>query len=101
MSAMAAAFAESGHGILTGMTTRPRSEAGYPMTLGNMRANGVRSVDVACWQCPDRARAGLRAPLRRPARSRAVSGAASGLGGIDPFQCNPDRDRLSSVNFRG
>jgi hypothetical protein len=29
------------------------------------------------------------------------SGAASGLGGIDPFQCNPDRDRLSSVNFRG
>jgi hypothetical protein len=50
MSAMAAAFAESGHGILTGMSTRPRSQAGDPMTLGNMRADGVRSLDVSCWQ---------------------------------------------------
>jgi hypothetical protein len=22
-----------------------------PMTLGNMRANGVRSLKVSCWQC--------------------------------------------------
>ena len=22
-----------------------------PMTLGNMRANGVRSLDVSCWNC--------------------------------------------------
>ena len=22
-----------------------------PMTLGNMRANGVRSLDVSCWVC--------------------------------------------------
>jgi hypothetical protein len=22
-----------------------------PMELGNMRANGVRSPDVSCWQC--------------------------------------------------
>jgi hypothetical protein len=22
-----------------------------PVTLGNMRANGVRSLDVSCWQC--------------------------------------------------
>jgi hypothetical protein len=51
---MAAAFAESGHGILTGMGTRPRSAAGDPMTLGNMRANGVRSLDVSCWQCHHR-----------------------------------------------
>jgi hypothetical protein len=49
----AAAFAESGH-ILSGMSTRPRSEAGPPMTLGNMRANGVRSLDVSCWQCHHR-----------------------------------------------
>jgi hypothetical protein len=42
----AAAFAESGHGILTSMGTRPRSQAGDPMTLGNMRANGVRSLAV-------------------------------------------------------
>jgi hypothetical protein len=26
-----------------------------PMTLGNMRANGVRSLDVSCWQCHHRA----------------------------------------------
>jgi hypothetical protein len=38
-------FAGSGHGILAGMSTRPRSPAGDPMTLGNMRANGVRSLD--------------------------------------------------------
>jgi hypothetical protein len=54
MSAMAAAFAESGHGSLTGMSTRPRSPAGDPMTLGNMRANDVRSFDVSCWQCHHR-----------------------------------------------
>ncbi len=24
---------------------------GPPMTLGNMRANGVRRVDVSCWEC--------------------------------------------------
>jgi hypothetical protein len=23
-----------------------------PMTLGNMRANGVRSLAVSCWQMP-------------------------------------------------
>jgi hypothetical protein len=46
---MTAAFAESGHGILAGMSTRPLSQAGDPMTLGNMRANGLRSLDVSCW----------------------------------------------------
>jgi hypothetical protein len=45
MSAMVAAFAKSGHGILPGMSTRPRSQPGPPMTLGNMRANGVRYAD--------------------------------------------------------
>jgi hypothetical protein len=34
--------------------------AGYkdliePMTLGDMRANGVRSLDVSCWNCHHRA----------------------------------------------
>jgi hypothetical protein len=24
---------------------------GPPMTLGNMRANGVRRLSVSCWQC--------------------------------------------------
>jgi hypothetical protein len=26
-----------------------------PMTLGNVRANGVRSLDVSCWLCHHRA----------------------------------------------
>ena len=54
MSALATAFAESGHGIPTGMGTRPRSQSGPPMALGNMRANGVRSLDVCCWVCHHR-----------------------------------------------
>jgi cold shock protein len=45
MSVSATAFAETGHGILTGMSTPPDP---HPMTLGNMRANGVRSLDVSC-----------------------------------------------------
>jgi hypothetical protein len=40
-------------GILPGMSTRSRSQAGPPMTLGNMRANGVRVLDVSCWLCHD------------------------------------------------
>jgi hypothetical protein len=36
---------------LTGMSTRLRSQAGPPMTLGNMRANGVRSLAVSCHLC--------------------------------------------------
>jgi hypothetical protein len=34
-----------------GMSTRPPSPPGDPMTLGNMHANGVRSLAVSCWQC--------------------------------------------------
>jgi hypothetical protein len=26
-----------------------------PITLGNMRANGVRSLDMCCWLCHHRA----------------------------------------------
>ena len=29
--------------------------AGPPMTLGNMRANGVRRLDVSCWECHPKA----------------------------------------------
>jgi hypothetical protein len=45
---------------------KPRSNDPIePMTLGNMRENGVRSLDVLCWQCHHRLE-------RRPvARSRA------------------------------
>jgi hypothetical protein len=41
MSAMAAAFAESGHGIFTGMSTQPRSQARDPMTLGAPQRRAV------------------------------------------------------------
>jgi hypothetical protein len=34
---------------------RPWRLTGPPMTLGNMRANGVRSLDVCCWLCHHRA----------------------------------------------
>jgi hypothetical protein len=35
---------------------KPRvSDPIEPMILGNMRANGVRSLAVSCWQCHHRA----------------------------------------------
>jgi hypothetical protein len=37
------------------MAARRMNEPIEPMTLGNMRANGVRSLDVSCWQCHHRA----------------------------------------------
>jgi hypothetical protein len=37
------------------MAARRINEPIEPMTLGNMRANGVRSLDVSCWQCHHRA----------------------------------------------
>jgi hypothetical protein len=37
------------------MAARRLDEPIEPMTLGNMRANGVRSLDVSCWQCHHRA----------------------------------------------
>jgi hypothetical protein len=33
------------------MSNRPRSQTGPPMTLGNMRANGARSLAVSCHLC--------------------------------------------------
>ena len=36
------------------MAKQSRSAPIEPMTLGNMRANGVRSLDVSCWQCHHR-----------------------------------------------
>src|ERR1700693_5428235 len=36
------------------LSTRPQFLPGDPMTLGNMRANGVRSLHVSCCQCHHR-----------------------------------------------
>jgi hypothetical protein len=54
-----------------------------PVTLGNMRANGVRSLDVCCWQC--RAGADLRAAhglheLGSSGPTRGRSGKSSSRG---------------------
>ena len=37
------------------MSKQPRSAAGEPVDLGNMRENGVRSLAVSCWICHHRA----------------------------------------------
>jgi hypothetical protein len=47
-----------------------------PMTLGNTRANGVRSLDVACWQCHHRA-IHQRRPVARPCSGSDVRPAAA------------------------
>jgi hypothetical protein len=45
-ASFAAAFRPASlRGILAGMGKRPQSPVGDPMTLANMRANGVRSLD--------------------------------------------------------
>jgi hypothetical protein len=46
-----------------------------PMTLGNMRGLGVRSLDVSCWNCPPPGRA------QPPRLGLCVSG-----GSADPSQ---------------
>jgi hypothetical protein len=71
----------SRRGIVSSMSTRPRSQAGPPITLGNMRANGVRSLDRQCHHeavlSADRHR-GVGAPARRrPSRNRPGTGRAS------------------------
>jgi hypothetical protein len=37
------------------MANNRSNDPSEPMTLGNMRANGVRSLDVSCWRCHHRA----------------------------------------------
>jgi hypothetical protein len=37
------------------MAARRLNESIEPMALGNMRARGVRSLDVSCWLCHHRA----------------------------------------------
>jgi hypothetical protein len=37
------------------MPARRFNEPIEPMTLGNMHANAVRSLDESCWQCHHRA----------------------------------------------
>jgi hypothetical protein len=45
----------AGRHTIGGMAVRRINKPIEPMTLANMRANGVRSLDVSCWQCHHRA----------------------------------------------
>jgi hypothetical protein len=51
----AASSARRWDGNVAAISKRPRSPAGEPMTLGNMRENGAQSLEVSCWLCHDRA----------------------------------------------
>jgi hypothetical protein len=60
---------------------------GPPMSLGNMRANGVRSLDVSCWQCHHGARHHW---CRRPAELAGTAAARE-----------PDRGAMAVSPQRG
>jgi hypothetical protein len=106
MSAMAAAFAESGHGILAGISTPPRSLSRRPNDLGTMRANGVRSLDVSCWLCHHRAilRAGpwpndVPVPSFGP-RMVCTNCGFIGADARPNWQEQPQRESLTGVQWR-
>jgi ribosomal protein S27E len=50
-----------------------------PMTLGNMRANGVRSLDVSCWNCHHRAIMATSAPYSAAALVVTCKAAAASV----------------------
>jgi hypothetical protein len=57
------------------------------MTLGNMRANGVRSLDVSCWLCHHRAIFNVEG-LARPCTGADVRAAQGVHEGRDhPRRC--------------
>ena len=77
------------------------------MTLGNMRANGVRSLDVSCWLCHHRAILSADPwPDHVPAPSfgpRMVC-TRCGIIGADArpnWQEQPQRESLTGAQARG
>jgi hypothetical protein len=47
------------------------------MTLGNMRANGVRSLDVSCWQCHSVAPSRHLSPETHPRPCYSITSSAT------------------------
>jgi hypothetical protein len=97
--------APSRRGILAGMGTRPRSTADDPMTRGNMRADGVRSLDVSCLTVPPPGDLECR-PVAR-SRASAIVRPAHGVHpvwyGADArpnWQEQPQRESLTGVQWR-
>jgi hypothetical protein len=93
-----------------------------PMTLGNMCANGVRSLDVCCWVPPGDPKRGAVVRRRASADVRTAHGAhalrdhrrgraapmAGAVGARDPDRCatavNPgdlDPDQLGALRMLG
>jgi hypothetical protein len=67
---------------------------GDPMTLGNMRANGVRSLDVSCWQCGPVVRSRASAIVRatygvHPVRNHRCRRTAELEGEVDTGPVTP------------
>jgi hypothetical protein len=77
-----------------------------PMTLGNMRENGVRSPDVSCWNCPHRAVLSAdRWPddVPVPAFGPRMVCTSCGIVGADArpnWQEQPQRETLTGVQWR-
>jgi hypothetical protein len=75
-----------------------------PMTLGNMRENGVRSPDVSCWNCPHRAVLSAdRWPddVPVPAFGPRMVCTSCGIVGADArpnWQEQPQRETLTGYN---
>jgi hypothetical protein len=92
--------------IVAGMTKQPRSSPGDPMTLGNMRANGVRSLDVSCWQCHHRtilSAAPWSDDVPVPTFGPRMVCTRCGIVGADArpnWQEQPPRERLTGAQWR-
>jgi hypothetical protein len=77
-----------------------------PMTLGNMRELGVRSLDVSCWNCQHRAVLSVdRWPdyVAVPTFGPRMVCTGCGIVGADArpnWQEQPQRETLTGVQWR-
>ena len=87
------------------MTRRIRYEI-EPMTLGNMRELGVRSLDVSCWNCQHRTVLSAdRRPDDVPAPTFGPRMVCTGCGIVDAdarpnWQEQPPQESLTGVQWR-
>ena len=83
---------------------RPRSNNPIePMTLGNMRANGVRALDVSCWQCHHRTINPWPDHVPVPTFGPRMVCTRCGIIGADVrpnWQEQPPRESLTGVQWR-
>jgi hypothetical protein len=88
------------------MVARHLNEPIEPMTLGNMRENGVRSLDVSCWQCHHRAILNVEAwpdHVPVPTLGPRMVCTRCGIIGVDArpnWKEQPPRETLTGVQWR-